>query len=76
MKKKSKHKPVPADFQRLQKSALVRKYRKTILFNEKELSAINMYCDKYNIRSKSSFFRGVIISHILNQIDENYPKLF
>lgn len=55
---------------------LTRIYRKSILFNEKELSAINQYCEKYKIKSRSSFFRSVIISHIMNQADKNYPKLF
>jgi len=54
----------------------IRKYRAEILFNEKELSAINQYLKKYGIRSKSAFFRSIIIEHIMQQADENYPKLF
>lgn len=53
-----------------------RKFRKTILFNEKERSLIEQYCRKYSIRNRSAFFRDIIIAHILKQIDENYPKLF
>lgn len=54
----------------------VRKFRKVILFNEKELSAIEQYCNKFGIKSKSTLFRSIIIEHILKQADENYPKLF
>lgn len=54
----------------------IRKFRKEILFNEKEHSAIDQYCRKYGIRSKSALFRSIIIEHIMEQADENYPKLF
>lgn len=55
---------------------MVRKYRKTILLNEKELSAITQYCAKYKIKSQSAFIRNAVIAHILEQMDESYPKLF
>jgi len=55
---------------------LIRKIRKAILFNEKEFSAIDQYCQKFGIKSKSAFFRSIIIEHIMREADENYPKLF
>jgi len=76
MKRKAKKSNLLPDFLQKQKKSLVRKYRKAILFNEKEISAINLYCDKYNVKNQSAFFRDVIISHILEQLDDNYPKLF
>jgi hypothetical protein len=76
VKKRSKKGALPPDFLKQQKKSLVRKYRKTILFNEKEIFAIEQYCSRFNIKSKSAFFREAIISHILNQMDDNYPKLF
>lgn len=75
-KKKSKKHNLSPDYRRQRDAALVRRYRKTILFNEKERSLITQYCDKYGIRNKSAFIREVVISHILEQIDDNYPKLF
>jgi len=57
-------------------SRSVRKIRKEILFNEKEFSAIDQYCKKYGIKSKSALFRSIIVEHIMMQADENYPKLF
>lgn len=74
-KKNRKHKLTP-DFRREERAKLVRRYRKTVLFNEKELSLINQYCEKYAVRHKSAFIRNVVISHILEQLDDNYPKLF
>ena len=75
-KKKSKKHNLAPDFRRERQDKLVRRYRKTILFNEKELSLINQYCEQSSVRSKSAFIRNVVISHILEQIDDNYPRLF
>ena len=74
--KKSGRPSVPASLGRTSRGELLRKYRKTILLNEKEVAAISQYCAKYKIRSKSAFIRNVVMSHILSEMDENYPKLF
>ena len=75
-KKKSKKHNLTPDFRRDRQDKLVRRYRKTILLNEKELSLLNQYCEKYSVKSKSAFIRNVLIAHILEQIDDNYPRLF
>ena len=75
-KKRSKKHNLTPDYRRERQDKLVRRYRKTILFNEKELSLINQYCEKYGVRNKSAFVRNVVISHILEQLDDNYPRLF
>lgn len=75
-KKQSKKHGLSPDFRSERQSALVRRYRKTILFNEKELSLINQFCEKFSIRNKSAFIRNIVISHILEQLDDNYPRLF
>ncbi|MCB2197670.1 MAG: hypothetical protein KQH79_17560 [Bacteroidetes bacterium] len=56
--------------------SLKRVYRKSILFNKREIQAINHYCKKYKIRNKSKFMREMIISSILKKFDEDYPSLF
>jgi len=56
--------------------SLKRVYRKTILFNKRELQAINHYCNKYKIKNKSKFMRETIILSILKKFDEDYPSLF
>jgi hypothetical protein len=56
--------------------SLKRVYRKTILFNKRELQAINHYCKKYKIKNKSKFMRETIITSILKKFDEDYPSLF
>ena len=55
---------------------LKRIHRKSILFNTKELNAINHYCRKYRIKNQSRFMRETIIYAILKKFDEDYPSLF
>ena len=46
-KKRSKFSSVDPAYMDKQRDALKRKYRKTILFNEKELAAIKEYCSRF-----------------------------
>lgn len=55
---------------------LKRIHRKSIMFNRKELNALNRYCRKYKIKNQSKFMRETIISAILKKFDEDYPSLF
>ena len=75
-KKRSQKHNLSPEFRREQREKLVRRYRKTILFNERERSVINQYCQKFSVKNQSAFMREIVISHILEQLDDNYPKLF
>lgn len=55
---------------------LMRTHPQTIMFNEKEMNALNAYIEKYKIENRSKFMREAIISTILRKFDEDYPKLF
>ncbi|HYW96696.1 MAG TPA: hypothetical protein VE870_13965 [Bacteroidales bacterium] len=55
---------------------LLRKNRHSILFNNREMKAIEAYCRKYKVDNKSKFMRETIISEILKKFDEDYPTLF
>lgn len=61
---------------REKREASIRRHRKTILFNDKELEALDFYCEKYKIKSKTKFCREAIIATILRQLEENHPRLF
>ena len=50
--------------------------RTSILFNDREKDAINLYCQKYKIKNKSKFMREAIMTQILKKFDEDYPTLF
>ena len=54
----------------------VRRHRKTILFNDKEIEAIQLYCKRYKVTSHAKFCREAIISTILKRFDEDHPTLF
>lgn len=74
-----KKKSVPAvdpDFLEKQKAALVRSQRQVILFNEKEMAAIDEYCRLFKVSSKSALFRQAIMERVLEGLDENHPTLF
>jgi len=55
---------------------LLRINKKTILFNNRELKAIESYCRKYGIHNRSRFMREAIITSILRKFDDDYPTLF
>ena len=44
--------------------------------NEEEFEVINFYLKKYKITNRSRWFRETIISHILKNMDMDYPTLF
>ncbi len=56
--------------------SLKRVHRKTILFNKREIQAIEHYIKKYKITNKSKFMREIIITSVLKKFDEDYPSLF
>lgn len=55
---------------------LLRTKRKSILFNKKEMQAIESYCRKYGVSNRSKFMREAIITTILKKFDDDYPTLF
>jgi ATP-dependent helicase/DNAse subunit B len=55
---------------------LLRIYKKNILFNSREIKAIDSFCRKYGIANRSKFMREAIIETILKKLDEDYPRLF
>jgi hypothetical protein len=58
------------------KEKLRRINRTSILFNNREQEAINLFCEKYKVRNKSKFMREAIMTEILKKFDEDYPTLF
>ena len=55
---------------------LLRINKKSILFNNREMKAIENYCSKYRINNRSKFMREAIITSILKKFDDDYPTLF
>lgn len=61
---------------KIKDASLKRVYRKSILFNKREIQAIDHYCKRYKIKNKSKFMREMIITSVLKKFDEDYPSLF
>jgi len=76
MKKSKKFSGVDPQYFEKQKEALRRKHRKTILFNDQELSAIDEYCRRFKISSRSGMIRQAVMERILSDLSDSHPTLF
>ncbi|MBQ9311186.1 MAG: hypothetical protein IJ222_10065 [Bacteroidales bacterium] len=59
-----------------ERASLVRKHRKSVFFNKRELAAIDEYCKLFGVRSRSALIRQATMEHVLKELDENHPTLF
>lgn len=73
---KKKALKIDPEFLEKQKASLVRSHRHVIYFNEKEMAAIDEYCRRFKVESKSAIIRQSVMEHILKSLDENHPTLF
>lgn len=53
-----------------------RKFKVTFMLNLDEQKVLDFYLKKYRIENKSSFFRSILLSSILKQLNEDTPTLF
>lgn len=75
-RKSSKSSSVDPSYLDRQKDSLKRKYRKTTLFNEQELTAIDEYCRRFKVSSRSALVREALMERVLKGLEENHPTLF
>ena len=61
---------------KIQKEKMVRNNRFTIVMNDKEKEALEAYCKKYNVESRTQFVREVVLRHIMERFLTDYPTLF
>jgi hypothetical protein len=61
---------------RLSDESLKRRKRQAIMFNQREMNAINHYCNKFKVDNRSKFMREAIITEVLKKFDQNYPTLW
>ena len=67
---------VDPEYLKKQKAALVRRHRQVIYLNDSEIAAINQYCEKFRIGTKSVLYRKAIMEKVLKELDANHPTLF
>ena len=46
------------------------------MLNNRELRALNLYCQRFRIKNRSSFMRETIMTAILKRFDEESPSLW
>lgn len=65
----------PAYFDK-QRESLRRTHRKAVLFNAGELNAIDEYCRRFKVSSRSALIRQAVMERVLRGLEENHPTLF
>jgi len=55
---------------------LKRSTRLSIMLNEREMRALNVYCTRYRIKNKSEFLRATIMQAILKRFEDEHPTLW
>ena len=75
-KKKKNISGVDPEYLKKQKESLVRRHRQVIYLNDSEMAAINRYCEKFRVGTKTVLFRKAIMEKVLSELDDNHPTLF
>lgn len=74
--RRKKFSGVDPEYLRKQKASLKRIHRKSILFNDKEIAAIDEYCRRFKVSSRSALIRQATMERVLLDLEENTPTLF
>ena len=72
----AKTNPFDVKLRKSKEKDLLRKNKYSILFNNREMAAIEAYCKKYKVSNRSKFMRETIISEVLKKFEDDYPTLF
>ena len=75
-RKKNKSAGIDPEYLRKQQASLVRIHRKTVLFNDREMAAIDEYCRRFKVSSRSALIRQAVMERIMQTLDETHPTLF
>lgn len=75
-RKKKKYAGVDPSYLDRQRDALKRKYRKSVFFNEMEIAAIDEFCRRFKVTSRSALIRNAVMERILTELDKSHPTLF
>ena len=74
--RKRKIPKIDPEFLSREKASMVRKNRQVIYLNDKEMAAINEYCSRFKVNTKSVLFRQAIMEKVLKDLGSNPPTLF
>ena len=75
-RKKKKFSGVDPAYLEKQRASLRRSIRKGVLFNAQEIAAIDEYCRRFKVSSRSVLIRQATMERVLKALDESHPTLF
>lgn len=75
-RKKSRQTGIDPEYLKKQKEALVRRHRQVIYLNDKEMEAIERYCEQFRVGTRAALYREAIMEKVLSQLDDSPPTLF
>lgn len=55
---------------------LKRSNRLTIMLNNREQRALNIYCQRFRVKNRSKFLRETVMTAILKRFDDELPSLW
>jgi len=55
---------------------LKRSNRLTVMLNNREARALDIFCSRYRISNKSEFLRETLMKAILKRFDDEHPSLW
>lgn len=61
---------------KIKEDRLKRSNRLTIMLNNRELRALNIYCQRFRVKNRSKFLRETVMTAILKRFDEELPSLW
>ena len=76
MAKKRRPSSVDPGYLKKQKDALVRRHRQVMYLNDREMAAINQFCERFRVGTKAALFREAVMEKVLKELDDNPPTLF
>lgn len=75
-RKKNKTAAIDPEYLKKQHDSLVRRHRQVIYLNDREIAAIERYCDMFKVQTRASFFREAIMEKVISELEDNHPTLF
>lgn len=61
---------------KIKEERLKRSNRLTIMLNNREMRALNIYCQRYRIKNRSRFLRETVMTAIVQKFNDEMPTLW
>ncbi len=61
---------------KIKEEKLKRSNRLTIMLNNREMRALNIYCQRYRVKNRSRFLRETVMMTIVQRFNDQMPTLW